>query len=410
MPAVTTARTTADEALAAPQAPLAGMSAELFAGGGGLALAAELAGFRHLVVNERDARSCETLRANRAADLAVATGDDWPLIEGDVREIDWRPFSGKVDVLAGGPPCQPFSMGGIARGDSDPRNMFPEAARALAEMHPRAFIFENVRGLTRPAFRPYFDYIVHRLTAPLHRPHDDELWTDHRRRLLDYAKAAPAYERYDVHWKVVNAADYGLPQQRHRVFFVGFRADLGVEWVFPSETHSQRALYAAQADGSYWREFGLPRRKPVARRAGAEQLHLDAPPPRRWRTLRDALVGLPEPLDGVETPGVHNHVGVSGARLYAGHCGSMLDLPAKSVKAGVHGVPGGEHIVLRDDGTIRYMTVRECARLQGFPDTHVFKGPRSEAMRQIGNAVPVELGRVMVAAIAERLRHNLHPL
>lgn len=381
-----------------------GTSAELFAGGGGLALATELAGFRHVIVNERDARSCETLRANRAADAECATDEQWPLIEGDVKDIDWRPFNGKVDLLAGGPPCQPFSMGGVARGDRDPRNLFPEAARALAETHPRAFVFENVRGLTRPAFRPYFDYIVQRLTAPMHRPHDDELWTDHQRRLLAYTATAPAFERYDVYWKVVNAADYGLPQQRHRVFFVGFRADLESDWEFPAPTHSQRALYDAHVEGSYWREFDLSSRPPIARRGASSS---QAGARLRWRTLRDALVGLPEPIDGVETPGFHNHVGVPGARVYPGHAGSVLDLPAKSVKAGVHGVPGGEHIIVRDDGSIRYMTVRECARLQGFPDSHVFRGPRSEAMRQIGNAVPVELGRVMVAAVAGRLRKNL---
>ena len=80
-----------------------------------------------------------------------------------------------------------------------------------------------------------------------------------------------------------------------------------------------------------------------------------------------------------------------------------MDWPAKTVKAGVHGVPGGEHILLRDDGTYRYLTVRECARLQGFPDDYRFIGPRSEAMRQIGNAVPVPLARLMAAAVAERL-------
>jgi DNA (cytosine-5)-methyltransferase 1 len=81
----------------------------------------------------------------------------------------------------------------------------------------------------------------------------------------------------------------------------------------------------------------------------------------------------------------------------------VLDWPAKSVKAGVHGVPGGEHIVVADDGSIRYMSVRECARLQGFPDDYVFVGPRSETMRQIGNAVPVALGQVMAEAVAQRL-------
>jgi DNA (cytosine-5)-methyltransferase 1 len=399
---------TRSHAVAPPGTPdtvRAGTSAELFAGGGGLALATELAGFRHVIVNERDSRSCETLRANRAADATRAVVGEWPLLECDVHEVDWRPYKGQIDLLAGGPPCQPFSLGGIARGDTDPRNLFPEAARALAEMQPRAFVFENVRGLARPAFRPYFDYILKRLETPAHRPADDEFWTDHEQRLIADLAATAAVDRYDVYWKLVNAADYGLPQQRHRIFFVGFRSDLGISWKFPKATHSQWALHRAQADGSYWTEFELPSRDPVAK---AVMVPTDVQETARWRTLRDALRGLPEPVTGEESPGFKNHVGIAGARIYPGHSGSVLDLPAKSVKAGVHGVPGGEHIVVRDDSSIRYMTVRECARLQGFPDDHVFIGPRSEAMRQIGNAVPVELGRVMIEAVASRLRPHLH--
>lgn len=388
-----------------------GTSAEIFAGGGGLALATELAGFRHLVVNEFNDRSCQTLRANKAANLEEADPDDWhvwPLIEGDCRDIEWTPWNGKVDLLAGGPPCQPFSLGGVHRGDNDSRNLFPEAARALAEMRPRAFIFENVKGLTRSSFRPYFDYIIQRLGAPTLRPYEGETWEEHGTRLVIEADTVSAHERYDVRWKVVNAADYGLPQQRHRVFFVGFRSDLEIEFDFPDQTHSEDALLWSQDQGDYWAEHGLGQRGALAKASRVDRVRKTGKPDKkRWRTLRDALVGLPEPVMGQPTPGVPNHVGIPGARLYKGHSGSVLDMPAKSIKAGVHGVPGGEHIIVRDDGSFRYMTVRECARLQGFPDDYVFEGPRSEAMRQIGNAVPVELGRVIVGAVAERLRRTV---
>ena len=99
---------------------------------------------------------------------------------------------------------------------------------------------------------------------------------------------------------------------------------------------------------------------------------------------------------------IPNHVGIPGARSYKGHEGSRYDEPAKTLKAGGHGVPGGENMLLRDDGTVRYFTVRESARLQTFPDTYVFSGSRSEAMRQIGNAVPV--------VVAELLARKLHAL
>jgi len=102
-----------------------------------------------------------------------------------------------------------------------------------------------------------------------------------------------------------------------------------------------------------------------------------------------------------------HHVGIPGARLYKGHSGNPLDWQAKTIKAGVHGVPGGEHVVLLDDGTHRYLTVRECARVQTFPDDWHFKGPRSEASRQIGNAVPVRLAKIMGTAVMGAIQDAL---
>ncbi|MGH2716604.1 MAG: DNA cytosine methyltransferase [Thermoleophilaceae bacterium] len=387
---------------------------ELFAGAGGLARGVEDASFRHLVLSERDHRACETLVSNRAVRIAdtQAVDDDgaserWPLIEGDCHDVDWTPLRGRVDLLAGGPPCQPFSIGGIHRGRDDDRNLFPEAIRALDEIRPRAFFFENVRGLARASFRPYFDYIVLRLRSPDHCPKPGEAWEDHKARLERAVTRLPRHRRYDVAWTLVNAADYGLPQVRWRVLIVGFRSDLVLDWTFPKATHSQDALVAAQLDGSYWREHGLPARATPGRRRRAPRQPLAT---QRWRTLRDAIRDLPEPVDGREHPDWHNHVGIPGARLYTGHSGSPLDWPAKSVKAGVHGCPGGEHILVREDGTYRYLTVRECARLQGFPDEHRFEGPRSEAMRQIGNAVPVALARVLAERIAAKLHGTVHAI
>src|SRR5690606_31546385 len=103
---------------------------------------------------------------------------------------------------------------------------------------------------------------------------------------------------------------------------------------------------------------------------------------RRWRTLRDAIRDLPEPV-GVkrENPPWLHHCLWPGAREYPGHTPNDLDCPAKTVKAGVHGVPGGETVLRRDDGVIRYMTVRETARVMTFPDDWAFEGPRGEQMR-----------------------------
>ena len=121
-----------------------------------------------------------------------------------------------------------------------------------------------------------------------------------------------------------------------------------------------------------------------------------------WRTTRDAIAGLPEPtVKGSET--WHNHKLQEGARSYPGHTGSVLDLPAKTLKAGVHGVPGGENMIALPDGRVRYLTVRESARLQTFPDDFRFHGSWTETMRQLGNAVPVELAHVVAASVREHL-------
>lgn len=386
-----------------------GTSIELFTGGGGLALAMHAAGFRHLLAVELERRACGTLRANVAEDYdagtpqAGALDSAWPLVEGDVRAVDFTRWQGQVDVVAGGVPCQPWSLGGVHKGYDDPRNLWPELFRTVRETRPRAVIAENVKGLLRPSFKPYYDYILNELRAPFELRVDGEDWRDHDKRLrkaLSRNTVDPT-ERYDVRYLLVNAADHGVPQSRWRVFVVAFRSDLGLaDWGFPAPTHSEGALLRAQADGGYWERHRVPRRHRYTPEHVGEP---DGTAP--WRTLRDAIQGLPEP-EGykIEHPEHLHHFGWPGAREYPGHTPNALDRPAKTVKAGVHGVPGGETVLRRDDGSIRYMTVREVARVMTFPDDWFLAGPRGEQMRQLGNAVPVKLGTVIANAVAGALR------
>ncbi|MBM4391251.1 MAG: DNA (cytosine-5-)-methyltransferase [Deltaproteobacteria bacterium] len=370
--------------------PLALSSVELFTGGGGLALGTHAAGFRHAALLERNADACDTIRANVAAGAVPGIGR-WVVHEGDVRAVDFGGI-GPVDLVAGGPPCQPFSLGGKHGAFADPRNMIPEFCRAVRELQPRAFIMENVRGLTRAAFAPYFDYVLRQLALPGLPPAVDETWEEHDARLR--AVGTPAYR---VQARVLDAADYGVPQHRHRVFVVGFRADLPIAWSFPAATHSGAALWASQwASGEYWRRHAIapPAAPPSRRPAGPEGL-------RPWRTLRDAIGDLPEPEAGGGGP--FNHRLVPGARAYPGHTGSPVDLPSKALKAGVHGVPGGENTVLFPGGRLRYLTVREAARVQTFPDGWRLEGAWGEAMRQIGNAVPVKLAEAVARSVATAL-------
>jgi DNA (cytosine-5)-methyltransferase 1 len=266
-----------------------------------------------------------------------------------------------------------------------------------------------VKGLLRPSFRAYYDYLLRELAAPYERPADGEDWRDHDDRLRKPLRGRPAdpAERYTVSFHLVNAADYGVPQIRWRVFVVAFRSDLCRHgWVFPAPTHAAAALARSQAAGRYWDRHRLARRGAVQAVAADGDDGL-AP----WRTLRDAIAGLPAPSRDQKDDGRWPHHRLwPGARVYPGHTPNDLDRPAKTVKAGVHGVPGGETVVRLDDSSIRYLTVREVARVMTFPDDWWLAGPRGEQMRQLGNAVPPVLGQVVARSVARELAPSATPV
>jgi DNA (cytosine-5)-methyltransferase 1 len=378
-------------------------SLELFAGAGGLALGVAGAGFRHSAVVERDRNACGTIRENKQRGVI-----DWPLFETDVRGFDYSPYGSGIDLLAGGPPCQPFSIGGKHRGYDDTRNLFPEAIRAVRELKPKAILFENVKGLLRESFAKYFEYIILQITYPEieHKPGED--WVSHLSCLeKHHTRGKHDGLSYRVVFRLLNAADYGVPQRRERVIIVAFRSDLNLDWSFPPATHSEESLlWDKWVTGDYWERHRIARRKrPPAPARIRDKLGcgLFSPPDDPWQTVRDALTGLsdPERSDGED---FLNHRLVPGARSYAGHTGSHPDEPAKTLKAGDHGVPGGENMMAFEDGRLRYFTVRESARLQTFPDDYGFFGSWTESMRQLGNAVPVTLGKVVAEGIHARLR------
>lgn len=385
-------------------------SVELFTGAGGLALGIENAGFHHDTVVERNRHCCETIRENQRRGFASLKG--WRLYSGDVRAFDYSTITDAIDLLAGGPPCQPFSIGGKHKGPLDRRDMFPEMVRAVRELRPRAIMVENVRGLLRDSFAKYFEYVTLQLQYPEVISKPNENWSDHLRRLERHHTTG---REKGLHYKVVfqplNAADYGVPQKRNRVIIVGIRADLGIEWSFPNPTHSHDTLLVDQwVTGDYWERHRIAKHRrpnvPTRLKMKVEQLKsehtLSLFQTQPWGTVRDAIADLPEPESG-HGKAIFNHTYIPGARSYAGHTGSPLDEPAKALKAGDHGVPGGENMLVKSDGSIRYFTVRESARLQTFPDKYFLCGVWSEAMRQLGNAVPVLLSQTVAGEIAARL-------
>jgi DNA (cytosine-5)-methyltransferase 1 len=379
-------------------------SIELFAGGGGLALGLHEAGFSPIAVVERDRDSCVTLRENWHRALGVK----FSLFNTDIRFVDFQSLQDKVELVSGGPPCQPFSIGGKHKGFRDQRDMFPHAIHVVRTVRPKAFVFENVRGLLRKSFAKYFGYILLQLQYPEITRREGAAWTDHLA-ILEKHHTAGREEglRYRVVFQKLNAADYGVPQSRERVVIVGFRWDIHEPWSFPTATHTQDALETAKwLTGFYWEEHSIAKTRRPAPPSGIEQRLGRAatlPLRTRWRTVRDALVGLPDPKLP-EAADILNHRFQPGARIYTGHTGSEFDWPAKTLKAGDHGVPGGENMLLFPNGSVRYFTVRESARLQTFPDWYTFPSSWTESMRQIGNAVPVNLARIVGASVALTLR------
>jgi DNA (cytosine-5)-methyltransferase 1 len=382
-------------------------SLELFAGAGGLGLGLHAAGFRPVGVIEKDNDCCNTIRENSKRGARAMR--DWKLVEGDVCGVKFRAFEDKLDLVSGGPPCQPFSLGGKHRAHEDVRDMFPQAVRAVREIRPSAFIFENVKGLTRDRFRNYFEYIRLQLQHPEVELKFDESWSDHFARLERlHTSSVTNGLHYRVVTRVLNAADFGVPQKRERVFFVGFRGDLGIEWNFPTATHSRESLLWDQSShGSYWDRHRLSKshRFYAARDTGLADQKLFAPKGLPWRTVRDAIADLPAPETTKQSKAlISGHLYQPGAKIYPGHTGSPLDEPAKALKAGVHGVPGGENMIANSNGSVRYFTMREAARLQTFPDEFVFTCSWSEMMRQLGNAVPVDLAEVVGNSVLSQLK------
>jgi DNA (cytosine-5)-methyltransferase 1 len=318
---------------------------DLFAGAGGLSLGLEQAGFEVLSGAEWDADACQTFaKAHPSADV----------LEGDIGAMSFQRWRGKVDVLVGGPPCQPWSVGGLRRGAEDPRDGWPIFLRVLKEVRPTAFIAENVAGFATGIRREHFESLI-----------------------ADLAGAG-----FHVVAKVMNAADYGVPQRRQRLVIVGMRDSA---YQFPRR-HRDSWIAAGSVIGS--EPVGIPNpaivtfaRRPDLRpnpydghlfNGGGRPIDLTQPS----RTLLASMGGNKTPW--VDTLGIvpeyHSHLLAGGA-----------------ARLGI--VPGARRI-----------TVEESAMLQTFPLGMAFAGRRSSQYRQIGNAVPPALAYAVGSALARQLR------
>ena len=275
------------------------------------------------------------------------------------------------------------------------------------------FVFENVKGLLRQSFASYFNYIILQLTYPKITLFKNEIWFDHLTRLEKAHTSGQCPDlKYNIVFRLVNAANYGIPQKRERVIVVGIRSDLDMEWSFPNETHSsERLLWDKYVTKEYWEKHEIPlaQREKLNKQLQIKveklkrQYGFFAPEHKPWTTVRDALVGLPVPNSPDNK--IPDHIFREGAKPYPGHTGSHIDEPSKTIKAGDHGVPGGENMIRYTNGTVRYFTICEAKRIQTFPDDYQITGSWTEGMRQLGNAVPVKLSTIIGQELNKKLNN-----
>lgn len=317
-------------------------SVELFAGGGGLALGMEKAGFHHVLLNEFDHYACETLRHNRP---------DWNVAEGDIHDIDFSPFNGKVDFLSGGFPCQAFSYAGKRLGFEETRGtLFFELARAVKEIRPKVFLGENVRGLFE---------------------HDNG-------RTLQTIKDVIAELGYTlIEPRVMRAIQYDVPQKRERLILIAVRNDIApyVEYHWPDVCTDVRTLRDAFFAGPLY-SCDVPVSPGQSYPENKRKVMELVPEGGDWRNLpadvaRDYMKGSYN-LGGGKT-GMARRLAMDEPSL------TLTCAPAQKQTERCHPTE------------TRPLTVREYARIQTFPDSWQFHGSLSAQYKQIGNAVPVNL-------------------
>lgn len=353
-------------------------SVSLFSGGMGLDLGLERAGFRVAFAADNMGAAVETMQKNRPS-LPVFSGDIRLLSAAQIRaEIQGR---AEVDLLTGGPPCQSFSTAGKRLGVDDPASgaLVFEFIRLLRELRPRAFLMENVKGILSASLSwrelPYNN----------NGKRIDDLYGSLLAEVLRQIRDAG----YSVDYSVLNAADFGVPQVRQRVFFLGFRD--GRQPSFPEPTHhSQPSLFAKR-----WQPI-----RSVLQDLTSDDSFRTKFSERKLRYLRLVPAGgnwrnLPEDLQR-ESMG-------KAFLAKGGRCGYWrrlsFDAPAPTILT----EPQNASTALCHPVEDRPLTVRECARIQTFPDDWQFCGRGLEQYRLVGNAVPVALAQALGEHVREAL-------
>jgi DNA (cytosine-5)-methyltransferase 1 len=315
----------------------------LFSGGGGLDIGFDRAGFDHIASFELREDAATVLRAARPH-WTVYGGPD-----GDVCHVDWRKYGGMVDVLHGGPPCQPFSHAGYQSGASDVRDMFPHLVRAVQSIKPRVFVAENVPGLATKKFDEYVQKTI-------------------------YLSLSGSYT---IRMFTLEAANFGVPQRRRRVWFVGFRDRTDAErFQIPTATHSVERIPVDRLPFE-----GLPLTMGARQALGLADTGYDAVAP----TLRSGLTGPRHTTSVVNSVTALSH----WSKLGIWPNGVAADREKASAFVAANG-----HFRL---------SIPDCMLLQGFPADWPIRGPVYKALGLIGNSVAPPMGYRVAIAVAHSL-------
>ena len=315
---------------------------ELFAGAGGLAVGMEKAGLKCVALNEIDKHACETLRKNRP---------NWNVLEGDIKNFNFSEYHNKVDVVTGGFPCQAFSYAGKRLGFEDARGtLFYEFARVVKEVNPPICIGENVKGLLS---------------------HDNGNTLKGMISILDEI----GYNVVPV--EVLKAINYKVPQKRERLILVGIRKDIDLKYEYPKPYKKIYNLKDALKKGELF-NCNVPKSPGAKYPESKKSVLVLVPPKGYWRDLpidiQKEFMGASFYLGGGKT-GMARRIG------WDEPCLTLTCSPAQKQTERCH------------PEETRPFTVREYARIQTFPDEWEFAGPMAQQYKQIGNAVPVNLGR-----------------
>ncbi len=325
---------------------------ELFAGAGGLALGLEKAGLSCALLNEIDKWACRTLRQNRPT---------WNVVEGDVSQVCFKDYRGKIDIVTGGFPCQAFSYAGKKLGLEDARGtLFYEFARAVKETKPLMCIGENVRGLVTHDGGKTLNTMIAILNN------------------LGYDVVEP---------QVLKAAYFNVPQKRERLFLVGIKRGSGIKFEYPKPNSEMLPLSAALKKGTLYSTDVPPSPGQAYPKRKKEILDL-VPPGGYWRdlpvTIQKEYMLKSYYLGGGKT-------GMARRISWDEPCLTLTTSPAQKQTERCH-----------PDETIPF-TTREYARIQTFPDDWSFQGSINQVYKQIGNAVPVNLGYAMGKEVVRAL-------